>query len=190
MDGAETSETSQFNHAGLEARETLAVGEVFPLDIPVYSTYPQVVQQHRQLSCRSHDRSLLSLSSATLRQFQSPASEVTIDTEWSQNVLRSLHQQRPQIRIALFADVQLRLTRSRVPASWLQSQITAHIAALREAMRIFQRQQESQRDQRAHSLDLLQQLHLPVTRLRQCLDPVVVLNDPFAQLCDGCQQRL
>lgn len=41
MDGAETSETSQFNHAGLEARETLAVGEVFPLDIPVYRTFPQ-----------------------------------------------------------------------------------------------------------------------------------------------------
>jgi hypothetical protein len=54
---------------------------------------------------------------------QSPASEVTIDTKRSQNVLRSLHQQRPRMRIALFADVQLRLAFSRVPESWLQSQI-------------------------------------------------------------------
>ena len=58
-----------------------------------FSAHPQVMQQHRQLSCRSHDRSLLSVSSATLRQFQSPASEVTIDTKRPQNVLRSLPQQ-------------------------------------------------------------------------------------------------
>src|SRR5215813_11087913 len=57
-------------------------------------------------------------------------------------------------------------------------------------MRIFQRQQKRQRDQRAYSLDLLQQLHLRITRFRQCFDPVVVLDDLLAQLCDGRQQRL
>ncbi len=39
-------------------------------------------------------------------------------------------------------------------------QIAAHVAALAETMRIFQGQQEGQRDQRAHSLGLLQQRHL------------------------------
>ena len=34
-----------------------------------FSAHPQVMQQHRQLSCRSHDRSLLSVSSATLASF-------------------------------------------------------------------------------------------------------------------------
>src|SRR5690348_11754568 len=89
----------------------------------------------------------------TLRQLQSPASEIAIDPERTQNVLRSLHQQSSQIGIAFFADVHLRLTLAGVPSSWLQSQIAAHVAALAEAMRIFQRQQEGQRDQRAYSLD-------------------------------------
>jgi hypothetical protein len=48
----------------------------------------------------------------------------------------------------------------------------------------------NQRDQRSDTLDLLQQRHLWVTRLRTPFDPFVVLADPFAQLCDGRQQRL
>ena len=91
-----------------------------------------------------------------------------------ENVLRSLHQQRPQIRIAFLADVHLRFALSGVSSSWLQPQITAHVAALAEAMRIFQRQQEGQRDQRAHPLDLPQQRHLRVTLLRQFFDPLVI----------------
>ena len=65
-----------------------------------FSAHPQVMQQHRQLSCRGHDRPLLSVSSTTLRQFQAPAPQITVGTKRTQNVLRSLHQQSPQIRIA------------------------------------------------------------------------------------------
>src|SRR5271169_6234479 len=53
----------------------------------------------------------------------SPAPEVTVQTERTQNVLRSLHQQRPQIGIAFFADVHLWLALPRVSSSRLQSQI-------------------------------------------------------------------
>ena len=53
------------------------------------------MQQHRQLSCGGNDRPLLAVSSTTL------------DTEWAQNVLRALHQQGAQIRIAFLADVHL-----------------------------------------------------------------------------------
>jgi hypothetical protein len=59
-----------------------------------FAAHPQVMQQHRQLSRSRHDGSFLSVSSPTLGQFQTPASEITVDTERSQNVLRSLHQQR------------------------------------------------------------------------------------------------
>src|SRR5690348_3205081 len=104
------------------------------------------MQQHCQLSRRGNDGSLLAVSSATFRQLQSPASEITVDTEWSQDMLCSLHQQRPQIRVSFLADVQLRLALSRVSAPRLQSQIAAHVAALAETMRILQRQQECQRD--------------------------------------------
>jgi len=57
-------------------------------------------------------------------------------------------------------------------------------------MRVFQREQEGQRDQRAHSLDLLQQGHLRITLLHQRSNSVVVLADPFVQLFDRRQQRL
>ncbi len=73
------------------------------------SAHPQVMQQHRQLSRSRNDRSFLSVPPTSLRQLQSPAPEITVDPEWSQNMLSSLHQQRTQIRIAFFADVQLRL---------------------------------------------------------------------------------
>lgn len=46
-------------------------------------------------------------------------------------------------------------------------------------MRVFQRQQEGQRDQRAHSLDLLQQRYLRIALLGQRFDPFVELADAF-----------
>jgi hypothetical protein len=79
--------------------------------------------------------------SATLRQFQAPAPEIAVHPERTQNVLVPLHQQGAQIRIALFADMHLRLALPRVSSSWLQPVIAAHVAALAETMRIFQRQQ-------------------------------------------------
>src|SRR5579864_3163738 len=74
-----------------------------------FSAYPQMMQQPCQLSGGRHDGSLLPASSATLGQFQAPAPEITVHTERTQNVLRSLHQKRSQIGIAFFADMQLRL---------------------------------------------------------------------------------
>ena len=50
-----------------------------------------------------------------------------LDTIGLIHVLRSLHQQRAQIRIALFADVQLRFALSRFSASRPQSQIASRL---------------------------------------------------------------
>ena len=57
-------------------------------------------------------------------------------------------------------------------------------------MRIFQRQHVSQRDQRAHALDLLEQRHLRIALLRQSLDAPVVFHNALAQRLDCVQQRL
>ena len=48
-----------------------------------------------------------------------PAPEIAVHTERSSDMLRSLHQQRAQIRIAFLADMQLRLALSRVSSSRL-----------------------------------------------------------------------
>src|SRR6266566_7393934 len=102
------------------------------------------MQQHRQLSGRGNDGSLLPALPTTLGQLQPPASQITVHTKRSQNVLCPLHQQRAQIGIAFLADVHLRLALSGVSSSGLQSQIAAYVAALAEAMWIFQRQQKRQ----------------------------------------------
>jgi hypothetical protein len=59
-----------------------------------FSAHPQVMQQYCQLSGRGNDRSFLAVSSTTLGQLQAPASQIAVDAEWSQDMLRSLHQQR------------------------------------------------------------------------------------------------
>ena len=93
------------------------------------------MQQDSQLSCRGDDGSLLPVFSTPLGQFQPPAAQIAVGAEWSQDVLRPLHQQRSQVRVALLADVHLRLALSGVPSPWLQSQIAAHISTPAEAMR-------------------------------------------------------
>src|SRR5580698_9702269 len=74
-----------------------------------FSAYPQAMEQHRQLSRSGHDGALLPASAAALGQLQPPTPQIAVHTKRSQNVLRSLHQQRPQVGIAFLADVQLRL---------------------------------------------------------------------------------
>lgn len=62
-----------------------------------FFAHPQVMQQHGELSCGGDDRSLLSALSAAFGQLQTPASQITVGAERSQDMLRSLHQQRSQI---------------------------------------------------------------------------------------------
>ena len=123
------------------------------------------MQQHRQLSGSGNDGSLLPALATPLGQLQSPAPQITVNPEGSQNMLRTLHQQGAQIGIAFLADVHLRLALAGVSSPWLQSQVATHVAAFAKAVRIFERQQKRQRDQRAHALDLLQQRHLRITVL-------------------------
>ena len=111
-----------------------------------------------------------------------------IGTERSQDVLCPLHQQRSQIGIAFFADVHLRLALPGVSPPWLQSEVATHVATLAKAMRVFQRQHEGQRDQCAHTLDLLQQFDLRITLLRQLLDASLYRANLFAQRLQRRQQ--
>jgi hypothetical protein len=50
-----------------------------------FSAHPEVMQQHRQLSRRGHDGSLLSTLASPFRQLQPRAPQIAVDTEWSQN---------------------------------------------------------------------------------------------------------
>jgi hypothetical protein len=82
----------------------------------------------------------------------------------------------------LVADVHLRLTLAGVPAPRLQTHIAAHVATLRETMRVLQREQKRQCNQCAHALDLLPQLYLWITLLGEFFDAFVVFADLLADL--------
>src|SRR6202041_103572 len=58
----------------------------------------------------------------------------------AENMVRSLHQECSQVRIALFADVHLRLALSRVTPSRLETNVAGGIPALAKTVWIFQRQ--------------------------------------------------
>ena len=58
------------------------------------SAHPQTMQQDSQLSCGCDHGSFLPILAATLRQFQTPAPQIAVRSKRSQNVVRSLHQQR------------------------------------------------------------------------------------------------
>src|SRR5260370_941516 len=95
-----------------------------------FSTYPQTMQQHCQLSCGGDHGSFLSVLPATFRPFQPPAPQVAVRSQRTQDVMRPLPQQCSQIRSAFPSDVHLRFALPGVSPSPVQSHIAAHAAAL------------------------------------------------------------
>jgi hypothetical protein len=74
-------------------------------------------------------------------------------------------------------DMQLRFALPGVPSTWLQSYVTASIAALSEPSRVFQCQDECQRDQRPNTLDLLEQRHFRIALFGELFDLRVILSE-------------
>src|SRR5271163_573764 len=126
------------------------------------SSNPKVVEDYCQLPGHSDDGSLLAERRTTCGECQSPSPQVTISSEWSENMMSTLNEQRTKIRIAFLRDVQLRLRASRVAACRLQAIVAARIAALGKAVRIFESQDVSQRYERAHAMNLSQQRNFRV----------------------------
>src|SRR5678815_4705234 len=148
------------------------------------------MQQDGQLSCHGNNGPFLPALAAALGQLQTPAPQIAVGSKRPQDMVRSLYQQGSQIGIAFLADVHLRLALARVSSSRLQTQVAAHIPALTKSMRVFQRQQEGQRDQCAHPLHLLQLCHFGIAFPRQSLDPFIAFPNAFTQRLDSRQQRL
>src|SRR5215831_4530900 len=111
------------------------------------AAHPQPMQQDAQFSCNSHNCFLLSAFATTFGQAQAPTFQVGIGSATADDVVRSLHQHRPQIRIAFLRDSQLRLTLARIAAPWPQPNVTADIATLLESVFICHSEYEGQSDQ-------------------------------------------
>src|SRR5437667_11423776 len=112
------------------------------------------MEQYRQLSSHCHHGSLLGVFSSSLRKLQSPSPQITVFAKRPQNVVRSLHHHRSQIPVSFLADFLLWFTLPGVPAARSQPQKTTYLAALREPIWVFDRQDIGQRDLRSHTLHL------------------------------------
>ncbi len=95
-----------------------------PQGLVDFPAHPQMMQQHRQISCHRHYRPLLRVLASPSSDLQPPALQVRIRGTPVQHAMRSLYQQRPQVPIAFLGDPQLRLALTRFAALGPQSHVT------------------------------------------------------------------
>src|SRR5579864_3786829 len=112
-----------------------------------------------------------------LSQVQAPSLQIRIRSPAADDVVRSLHQHRPQVRVTLLGDSQLRLALPRIAATRSQSHIATDIPALLESTLIFDCEYECQSDQRPDSGDLLQECRFRIILPGDLLNfTITVLN--------------
>src|SRR5215472_316296 len=146
------------------------------------------MKQDSSFSRNRHNRSFLATLSAMFSQVQAPSLQISIRSPPADDVVRSLHQQRPQVRVALLGDSQLRLALPRIAAPRPQAYITANIPALLESVLIFDSKYECQSDQRPDSLDLLQECRFRIILPGDLLNFTITVFDPLGQRFHFFQQ--
>jgi len=118
---------------------------------------PEVVQQDGQLSSDGDDGAFLGRLAAAFSELQPPAAQVAVRSERPKDVLGALDQEPAEIAIAGLGDVELRILGSALVSAGDQSQARAELAALAEAMGIFQGQDVGQGGDGADARDVAQE---------------------------------
>src|SRR5215471_10728643 len=77
---------------------------VIPQWLVHFTRYPQPMKQDSSFSRNRHNRSLLATLAAMFSQVQAPSLQIRIRSPAADDVVRSLHQHRPQVRVALLGD--------------------------------------------------------------------------------------
>src|SRR5262249_10989970 len=151
---------------------------------------PPRMQQSRRLAPPRHYRSLLGVFPSSRGELLPPAPQITVFSKRPQNVVRPLHQKRPQILVTLFADVHLRLTFAGVPPPRLQPHKTSRVATLAKPMWVLEGQHIGRGDEVAHTLHLFEQRRLRIRLFGHLCNPPIVFLDAFVERFHLSQQRL
>src|SRR6202158_1265580 len=104
--------------------------------------------------------------------------------------MRSLHQQRAQIRVAFLGDSQLWLALSRIAAPRPQPKVTTDVSAFLESVLIRDSEYEGQSDQRPNSTHLLQECRFRIILPGDLLDFAITVFDLLCYRFHFFQQRL
>ena len=141
------------------------------------ASYPNPMQQHRELPRDSYDSSLLPVLATRRRMGQSPATEVGVRAEMAKDVVRSLDEQTPQIAIPGLCDSKLGLTRTGLASPRCQPAVSSDRSTVREAVWIRDREDECKRREGSDSWHALQEESLRVALGDELVDLTIYRLD-------------
>jgi hypothetical protein len=129
-----------------------------------YTSAPRQSAKSSTASLRAvgHDRAFLRALAAARGELLSEATQIAVDAEVPEDVVRALHQQRAQHGIAGLGYSKLWVFPAGLIATWHEPDVRTDSASILEARRIADRQHEAQRRHGADTFDLPQQLRLRV----------------------------
>jgi len=153
------------------------------------SRLPQSQKKHCELAGHSHHRPLLAALATLLIERESPASEIRIRTERTEDVVGSGHKEPAQMIVAGFGDPELRGEGAGVRLPGTQAHIRTHRASLGEAGWVFDGKEEALGGEGTHPGDLGEQAGLRVALSGRLLDQAVQSLDLPAELSDARKDR-
>ena len=143
---------------------------------------PQSVEKNSKFAGDRYNGSLLTIFSTSLEHSSTPAFEVTVRAKTSQQILRTLNQQRAELFVAGLADSQLLLDRAGLVATWRQPEICRYVSGMSEPAGVAYSKHVLQRCDRPHSAYLAEPIGLWVAILRRAFNCFVQGIDLFVQM--------
>jgi len=112
---------------------------------------PQAVEEDGQLAGHRHHRSLLGVLASAFGELETPAAQVTIGSEGSEDVLGAADEQATQVAVAGLGDAELGIARSGLVPLGDKTQSGRHLTRLAEAVRVIEGEDIGQGDNGSHA---------------------------------------
>ena len=143
---------------------------------------PQAVEKNRQFPGYRHNGSFLAVFPAPFEHSGAPAFEVTVRAKTSQQILRTLNEQRAELFVAGLTDPELLLDRAGLVATWCQPKICRDISGMSKAARVSDSKDILKGCDRSHSADLAKSNCLGIAILCGAFDCLVGRIDLLVQV--------
>ena len=152
-----------------------------------FSCFPEVVKQHGQLPGDANHGPLFGVLPSPFSKFQSPATQITVWSEGTEDVLSGTDQQAAQVGVSRFCNSQLRVLIAGLVTFWHETECRAYLAAFLEAARLFEGEDEAQGSEWAYAADFSEQFCFRVLILAELFNLSVVFTDLLGEGSDGVE---
>ena len=156
-----------------------------------FASDPQAMKEDGQLAGHRHHRSLLGVLASAFGELETPAAQVTIGSEGSEDVLGAADEQATQVAVAGLpartpgrcSDAELGMARSGLVPLGDETQSGRHLTRLAEAVRVIEGEDICQGGDRANASDLAQVVCFRVMLLAELFDAAKLHGRP-----GGCRR--